>query len=316
MTESIFSSIVTKYLCCSVCHSDLVVSKKSLRCKKCSIEYPFIYDSIPCMLPDINKTTLDTMQKWDNLYVEEAYNLATEKKYKDYFLKNTLRQLLEYFKSRSKSRSYLELGVGLGCIGESLATEDWFFVGIDFSKSALLRLKKKLDRKGIKNYLLVMGDIQKLPFKDNVFDLIFGGGVIEHFPDATNVIQRCYQTLKKNGVIFNTIPPLNIGNIIYRSQWGSIPDFPILKQVCEFIHLKVLKGVHMVFGYELMLTKHKLVGMHKLAGFVSENIIFDRYEIKPELNIIKNKILKSFFVYLCENSSSFWPAVKIIGIKK
>jgi len=228
-----------------------------------------------------------------------------------------LRQVLEYAKNtETNTKTYLEIGCGSGFLGQELARNGWLFIGIDFSLQALLSLKKRLDNHKIKNYLLIHGDIQSLPLRNDSVDLIYGGGVIEHFKNPQAVINHIFNSLTKDGVSFNAVPFLNIGNMAYRSFWGGIPNVPVLKQLAELVHLKILKGRHMVFGYELQFTATQLKRLHINAGFKPKNIILGRFDCYVQLNMVHNPYLKEFFRNLCKNNRQFWPMIKVIGIKK
>lgn len=210
---------------------------------------------------------------------------------------------------------FVELGSGTGFIGEEMAKKGWFFIGIDFSQASLKYLYKRLIKNGIKNFLLIHADIQKIPLADNSVDLIFGGGVIEHFKNTQVVLNHLYRVLKKGGAVYNGAPHLNIANIVYRSQWGGIPNFPVLKQLAEFINIKLLKSKHMVFGYELQFSKGQLFKMHLNSGFTKNNIIVRKCRTPIELNIIKNKQLRKFLINICQKYETLWPAVEVVAIK-
>ena len=101
------------------------------------------------------------------------------------------------------------------------------------------------------------------------------------------------RVLKKEGVSFNTAPYLNIGSLTYRQIWGNIPNFPILKQLAEFIHIKLLKGQHMIFGYEFSFLGSTLKKFHKKAGF--EKIYVDKFKVKLAFDFVP-KCARGFFV--------------------
>jgi hypothetical protein len=98
----------------------------------------------------------------------------------------------------------------------------------------------------------------------------------------------------------------------YRQIWGNIPDFPVIKQLAEFVHIKLLKGKHMYFGYELSFTKSKLEKVHKLAGFSKIKIV--RMESEVMMGFLP-KFIRPMAVYLAEHSSWFWPMAMVVATK-
>jgi len=307
-------ALIQKYVVCPFCKSDIKINDISLTCKKCKRAFKIIENEIPSMLGDMSEKSSFSMEKWEKIY--QTWN-NSEEEYKRLYLDDVLRQILEYAnESKDTAKVYLEIGCGPGFIGQKLAKRGWLFIGIDFSLKALISLKKRLDGHGIKNYLLIHGNIQSLPLRNNLVNLIYGGGVIEHFENPQIVINNIFNVLTENGVSFNEVSFLNIGNMLYRSRWGGIPHVPVMKPLAEFVHLRLLKGKHMVFGNEYQFTLGRLRKFHIDAGFKADNITVDRFACFIQLYPIRNRFLREFMRALCRKNRQFWPMVKVIGVKK
>jgi len=50
------------------------------------------------------------------------------------------------------------------------------------------------------------GDVRKLPFYDNTFDIVTSTEVIEHFIEGEEFIKECYRVLKRHGYLLLTTP--------------------------------------------------------------------------------------------------------------
>lgn len=170
-----------------------------------------------------------------------------------------------------------------------------------------------LDGKGITNYQLILGDINKMPIKSNSIDLLYGGGVIEHCENTQTVINEIYRVLKPGGVSFNTVPYLNLGALTYRQIWGNIPEFPLLKQLAEFVHIKLLGARHMTFGYELSFSAGYLRALHKKAGF--KKVTVDKFETKLMFDFIPFDFSRRVCIYLANHCRLFWPMIKVVAEK-
>jgi len=153
-----------------------------------------------------------------------------------------------------------------------------------------------------------------LPFKGDTFDLLYGGGVIEHFKDTVGVVGENYRVLKKGGVAFNSVPKFNLGSLTYRQMWGNIPSAPVLRQIAEFVHIKILKGKRMIYGYEYSFTDSQLRKIFAKAGFRREKVDVGRYEVPLLLEYIKNKIARKVALVVAK-SDLFWPATYILSRK-
>ena len=56
------------------------------------------------------------------------------------------------------------------------------------------------------NVHFINGDTQRLPFEDNVFDVLFVMSVLEHVPDTKKAIDELHRVLIEGGVLIVSIP--------------------------------------------------------------------------------------------------------------
>ncbi len=304
-----------QYLCCPKCKSDLLNQRDLLICDKCSAGYKILEDNVFKIIPDLTPDLGLSIQKWDKFYQKQLENDSYFKE-KDSYLNNYYEDTYQQINERKKIKKdlvYLEIGCGQMFFGQEIADKCKLVIGIDFCPSALKIAKRILENKGCKNYLLIQGDILNLPIKENKIDLIYGGGVIEHFKNTQQCINELFRVLRKDGISFNTVPYLNLGSLTYRQIWGNIPNFPVLKQIAEFVHIKLLKGKHMIFGYEMSFLGYTLKRMHRVAGFREVN--FDQFKVKLAFDFIHNKYLKRKCIWLANNNRLFWPMIKVIARK-
>lgn len=302
------------YLCCPDCKSDLKKTGNILKCNKCSkklkIEDGVIKNDILLNSSDM-RLSLD---KWNNIYDELLKNkkfLTDFENYRKNKFEGDYKQLWQA-KIIDKKTVFLEIGCGMFFLGGCISKKCKIAIGVDFSYSSLKIAKKLLNKYKIKNYLLIQADILNLPIKNDVVDLINGSGVIEHFKDTQICVNELYRVLKKDGVCLNTVPHLNLGSLTYRQLWGNIPDFPILKQLAELIHIKLFKSKHMMFGYELSFTRARLIILHNNAGF--KKIEIKKLDVELVFLLVP-KFIRKPLILLANSSSLFWPMVKVIATK-
>ena len=308
----------TEFLECPRCHASLRLDGTNILscCNGSCAEKYAIIGGIPNFLdPHTEKTTELSIGKWDTFYSDIPETKDVDKLYSTYLkdnYTNVYEQIAEFIEL-DENTVFLEIGCGPMFLGRALADKCKMVVGIDFSISALLMAKNMFDSLGITNYLLILGDIKKMPLKAESIDLLYGGGVLEHFKETEKAVSELYRVLKKGGVSFNTVPLLNIGSLTYRQLWGNIPNFPVLKEIAELIHTKILKSKHMVFGYELSFTAPHLKKIHKKYGF--SEVVVEKFKTTLLFEFIPFVWLKNIFIWLAENSPLFWPMVKVVGRK-
>lgn len=299
-------------LACPACKGELKYVKNKLVCKECSQKYGF-ENGFPVLIPNMTEDIKLSMDKWDKLYRDKLKSkeyLSDMDDYQTNHQPKIVEQIDEEIKL-GKGKVYLEIGCGPSYLGLHYGKKGATVVGIDFSPTALKIAEKLAKKYKIKNTLFVCGDITQMPFAKNTIDLVYGGGVIEHFRNTQVVVNEIYRILKKKGVSFNTVPCLNIGTL-YRMRWGNTPNLPLIRSLFELINIKILKGKHMTFGYELSFLRSTLRKLHKRAGFRKIKVgRFDTYLVLESVPGYTKKV----FAYLCRNSELFWPMYKVIGKK-
>ncbi len=65
---------------------------------------------------------------------------------------------------------------------------------------------KKFSEWDFLNYDFIVGDARKLPFKDDVFDVVVATEVIEHFVEGELFLAEAYRVLKQDGVLILSTP--------------------------------------------------------------------------------------------------------------
>lgn len=119
----------------------------------------------------------------------------------------------------------LDAGCGPGTYGIMLAQEGNEVIGIEISPAAVLVANERAREKGV-NFSARVGDMEKLPFKDNSFDICFCGWVLHHFPNVNAAIAELTRVLKPGGQIALAEP--NESNLVVRFS-RFIEDLPLLR---------------------------------------------------------------------------------------
>jgi ubiquinone/menaquinone biosynthesis C-methylase UbiE len=110
-------------------------------------------------------------------------------------------RLLETIKLK-KGVSALDIGCGLGFplieIAQRLGDSSKV-IGIDPWKEALERCEQKIKKYNIKNAKIIEGFAEKIPFKDNYFDLIVSNNGINNVEDMDKALSECGRVCKRRG---------------------------------------------------------------------------------------------------------------------
>ena len=147
-------------------------------------------------------------------------------------------------------RSFCEVGSGSGTTSASLARMGARITLIDISPKSLAFARRYFEgEKLLAQY--VIQDGLRLGFREGSFDVVWNGGVIEHFTDEGKValIQEMYRVTKPGGLLLIVVP--------------NAHDFPFRlgKWIAE------LRG-KWIFGYEDDLSERRFRKLAARAGLM------------------------------------------------
>lgn len=96
----------------------------------------------------------------------------------------------------------LEGGCGMGNYVTYYTSRGWRVVGLDFAQETLKKLRIRQP-----NLNLCGGDVSRLPFADETFDIYYSGGVVEHFEGGAEAsLREARRVLKKDGFLLISVP--------------------------------------------------------------------------------------------------------------
>jgi len=225
--------VVLPLLCCVSCrHPSLVISadvdpnwgdlgSRSLVCEACNERYPLTADGIPVMWsPAVKSWMLEKRAEDATL----ASNIAVYDEFSSDYLANDRQgdiysnqvyvcvdRLLSDSRKSASARLHLDFGCGPGHVIGWLSKLGLRSVGLDVS---LANLRNTIKQTGA---LAVLGDIQRAPFRDDVFDLVTEASVLHHILDWRAAIsESCRVCNGEIGIVFNNEPSYE------QLDWGVI----------------------------------------------------------------------------------------------
>lgn len=140
-----------------------------------------------------------------------------------YLVKRTHLELLQLIPSQGQL--ILDAGCGPGTYGIILAQEGCKVIGLEISPKAIQVARQRANEKKV-NFSPLVGDLERLPFKDNTFNICFCGWVLHHFPDASTSVAEIRRVLKPGGKIALAEP--NESNLAMRFS-RFIEDLPRIR---------------------------------------------------------------------------------------
>lgn len=164
---------------------------------------------------EINK---NLAERWDSVIEFNPHHGISTTLTDKYWIAEITRLLDGWFPKKRNNRKILKYDLYNEATGTS-AVSDWLIkqgfdlYGVDISKEVVKRAKMNFSKKVSPKHML-LGDIRKLPFKDNSFDIVFSFGTIEHIRENQRSVDEAFRVLKPGGFFIT-----GINNKI--DIWGS-----------------------------------------------------------------------------------------------
>ena len=130
-----------------------------------------------------------------------------------------------------KGKSVLVVGCGIGTTSCYLAERYGVkVIGVDISEGMIAKAKERARRKGLEGKVeFRTADAQKLPFKDNLFDVVISESVIAFVNNKTKAIKEYLRVTKPGGFVglneclWLKTPPTELVEYLSRLMGG--PEF-------------------------------------------------------------------------------------------
>ncbi len=107
-----------------------------------------------------------------------------------------------------KEKVVLDAGCGTGYTAYSLSSIARVIVGIDFKEKRINEAKEKYQAD---NLYFMEANIEKIPFPDSFFDIVYSCWVLEHLEHPEQFLKEVHRVLKPDGILLLLVP--NVKNL-------------------------------------------------------------------------------------------------------
>lgn len=243
-------------------------------------------------------------EKWEKLH--ESQNLGLNRDYKNDPTVLSYKKFLDRYRKHFKSGTFLDLGCGIAFTSAILAKEGASILGVDISANAVRQSRNLFKKENLKGSFM-QADLLNLPLSDNSIQFIYSCMSLEYVRDTQAAIKEACRVLKPGGIMLAIFPVISLTTLTYHQLRGDIPNIPILKQIFEFIHIKVFKGKYMHYGYEQSFTLGVLRKLFESSKFKVNKIdYFDTYYPIEFVPLLMRKFVQRLLKYRL-----FWPLVYV-----
>jgi len=189
------------------------VTKENRNCKNLELGTTIIEES---NIPVIgNEDELDTKE----FIIENEKNAIVETYDDSHFdsdptQKDRMNKLIDICIKEGSDKKVLDVGAADGYLSDKLTKIGFNVVPLDISETRVKRMKEIYGLKA------VLGSILKIPFKNNSFDIVIAGEILEHLNNMWKGLKELERVCKPKGLLLITIPIGKIHDNFYLHKWS------------------------------------------------------------------------------------------------
>jgi len=175
--------------------------------------------------------------------------------------------------------SVLDLGSGAGndCfVARAIAGETGSVTGLDFTEAMVAKAKENNKKLGFTNVEFVQGDIEDMPLRDNIFDVVVSNCVLNLVPDKNRAFAQIMRVLKPNGHFC-------VSDVVIK---GELPEN--LRKDAE-MYVGCVSGAIEMNQYLEIISKQgfKDITVHKQNEIIIPENVLGKYLTKEETDKFK-----------------------------
>lgn len=204
------------------------------------------------------------------------YHIKLDKNWKYFPIYIEKIKIIDKILKKFKNMKILDAGCGEGALVEKYKEKNFNIVGLDLNYSSA-HVKR--------------GDIQKMPFKNDEFDVVLCLDVLEHIniSEHKSIIDELYRVTKKEGVIIFSLPNL--------AHFASRISFLFTGRLLRTSEIERHVGDRPIKEFIDLIKNQKLKVLKRIGIFPTFPIISIITIKNPSQSLFLHKIYNKFFAY-------------------
>lgn len=170
-----------------------------------------------------------------------------------------------------KSKHILDAGCGGGQYLEYFLNNDCKVTGVDYSAKMISIADRYLKSKNLKNYSLTVTDVHKLPYQDNIFDLVIAVGLLEYLENPEQAMEEFTRVLKPKGYFLLSFSKKNSPFLLLRTFPGvllrihllKLPKLKVVFDINKVNFLLETNKIKLLKKKDIMFTEWLILGQKK-----------------------------------------------------
>ena len=167
----------------------------------------------------------------------------------------------------------LDIGSSAGGLSVALARSGVDMYGIEPSSPGVRVSQMRAQRLGIENTTFAEGVGEKLPFSNEMFDLIVSLAVIEHVQDVNKVLAEAFRVLKPGGWLYVEVP----NNLFPFESHYKMAWLPMMPKLLAKRYVRA-RGAYPDFLDHLNYMNRFMINRHvRMAGFIDPKDVYGEF---------------------------------------
>ncbi|MFX0097673.1 MAG: class I SAM-dependent methyltransferase [Candidatus Hodarchaeota archaeon] len=234
-------------------------------------------------MPQKANQETDVMKTWKEIWsgIEKGTNLAPEKDLLSSMVFKTMMQISR----RIRDQSFLEAGSGLGFASLKICLSKGKVILLDIDSNILRVSHRFFFQRGLlDSAYFVAGTVSHLPFRDDLFDVVWNSGVLEHFNilKQREFIHEMVRVLKPRGILAVIVPNkdafvYNVSRVLRRKMgcWSYGYEEPLTREQLEEVieaHVASCETVGFAFSWQFKFlpgSGRALILSKKVLGMIA-----------------------------------------------
>lgn len=161
--------------------------------------------------------------------------------FESFFHRLRERTMLRFIATNSRPGKFLDAGCGTGLLLRHLRPGS---VGIDINPRNIEKARRHAP-----DAVLLLADVEAIPFPDQTFSTILLTEVLEHLPDPRVMLEELWRVLAPGGVVIGSTPRRNA---LWKLRWlsSTCPGEPFHREFSSQELLETLEGYGEISVYK------------------------------------------------------------------
>jgi ubiquinone/menaquinone biosynthesis C-methylase UbiE len=137
----------------------------------------------------------------------------------------------------------LDVACGPGYIAEAFARSAREAIGVDLTAAMLAIAEERTKERGVSNVSFRLGDVQKLPFEEEEFNVVVSRLALHHMPEPGRVVNEMARVCRVEGIVLveDIYGSEHPERAVYQDHWEKLRDPSHVRTLPMSEHMRLFR---------------------------------------------------------------------------